>query len=113
MRSRTSAPPAAAAVDGMAALGADSEHHDSEEIAEIVPAAAVGNGVDGDLVAEQRDDPGEREDEAVPQAKPEAGRAGRDRARRLARGAGGLEAGGERELHCARLRSMSASAWVG
>ena len=58
--------------------GADAEHDDAEEIAEIVPAAAVGHGVDRDLGREQRHGPRDREDEAVPQAEEEAGRGWRD-----------------------------------
>ena len=41
----------AVAVDGLGLAGADAEHDDAEEIAEIVPAAVVGHGVDRDLGA--------------------------------------------------------------
>ena len=78
----------AVAVDDLALAGANSEHDNSEEIAEVVPAAVVGNGVDRDLADEQRHDPGDREDEAVPQAEQEAGRGRGDRAAILSRGAG-------------------------
>src|SRR5205807_2140251 len=61
----------AVAGDGVGLAGADAEHDDAEEIAEIVPAAVVGHGVDRDLVGKQRDHPGDREDEAVPQAEEE------------------------------------------
>ena len=56
--------------------GADAEHDDAEEIAEIVPAAIVRHRVDRDLGHEERQHPGDREDEAVPQAEQEARRAG-------------------------------------
>ena len=79
----------ALAIDDLGRLaGADAEHDDAEEIAEIIPAAVVGDGVNGNVALEQRDDPGDREDEAVPQAFEEAGGGGIYRGRRLL-GAGG------------------------
>src|SRR5690242_4754900 len=57
-------------------MRADAEHHDAEEIAEIVPAAIVGDGVNRDVGQEQAEQPGDREDEAVPQAEQEARRVG-------------------------------------
>ena len=79
------------AIDDVGLAGADAEHDDAEEIAEIVPAAVVGHGVDRDLVGmNKRDQPGDREDEAVPQAEQKPGVLGvRDRVGALRRGAGG------------------------
>src|SRR5688500_19843750 len=51
-----------AAVDpGRRPAGTDSEDDDSEEIAEIVPAAIVGDRVDSDVRHEERHDPGDRD----------------------------------------------------
>src|SRR6187455_2213755 len=78
----------AVAIDGLGLAGADAEHADAEEIAEIVPAAVIGDGVNGGVGFEEADDPGDREDEAVPDAFEEAGRGGVDGARRLLRARG-------------------------
>ena len=69
----------AVTVNGVRLAGADADHDDAEEIAEIIPAAVVGHGVDRDVAEKQRDDPGDREDEAVPQAEQAARRVGTDR----------------------------------
>src|ERR1700674_3964890 len=48
-------------------------HGGTEEKAEVVPASGVVHLVDGDLVAEKRNDERKRQDEPVPQPKPKAG----------------------------------------
>src|SRR4051812_40012267 len=75
--------------------GPDSEHDDAEEITEIVPAAIVGNGVDRDVRHEERKQPRDREDEAVPEAEPEARRLRLDGRGALPRRAAGEEEGAE------------------
>src|SRR5689334_16577154 len=99
----------------MAALRPDSEDDDAEEITEVVPAAVVGHRVDGDVVSEQRHHPGEREDEAVPEARQEAGCSGRDCTGLLRRDACGLEAArkSERVDQCECSLKYSASALLG
>src|SRR5688500_7846709 len=42
--------------------GADAEEDDANEIAGVVPAAVVGDGVNRDVVSEERHDEGHRED---------------------------------------------------
>src|ERR1044072_3811944 len=80
-------------LDGRLA-GADSENDDPQEIAKIVPAAIVGDGVDGDSRHEERHDPGDREDEAVPEAEKEARRLRLDGGGALGRGAAGEQQDG-------------------
>src|SRR4051794_13875217 len=103
-----------AARDRVGFSRADAEHDDAEEKAEIVPAAVVGHRVNRDVRSEQRHQPGEREDEAMPQTGEEAWRVMHDGAGLLGRGAGGLDAAGkvQRDHRGLELKA-SASAWLG
>ena len=103
----------ASAVDHAgAAAGADAEHDDAEEIAEIVPAAIIGHGIDSDLGDEERDQPGEGEDEAVPEAVQEARRARDDGRGALPRagGEGEEQAEGGKETGAGHLEVQPAEA---
>lgn len=50
------------------------QHGDAEEEAKIVPAAFVGNGINGDIRVEQRPDKGPRENKTVPHPPQKTGR---------------------------------------